>query len=226
MTCRHDYAHLEEKLGYHFCNAALLKRALTHCSYSADNNERLEFLGDALLNYVVANLLFDHFKREAEGQLSKMRAALVNQDSLAKIALSLNLGYYLRLGKGEIKAKGYAKPSILSDALEALFAAISIDSSSSDAHRVIAHFYQTKIKTLHFLEFNDAKSMLQEILQAKKLALPHYQLVEQSSQAHQQIFEIECRIDVLQIITRGQGNSRKQAEQRAANLAMQQLSLL
>lgn len=226
MTYRHDYTPLEKKLGYHFRNTALLKRALTHRSYSADNNERLEFLGDALLNYIVANLLFDHFKEEAEGQLSKMRAALVNQDSLAQIALNLNLGDYLRLGKGEVKAKGYAKPSILSDALEALFAAISIDSSYSYVHKVIAHFYQPKINTLHFLEVNDAKSMLQELLQAKKLALPRYQLIQQSGQAHQQVFEIECCIDALQIITRGQGASRKQAEQKAANLAMQQLSLL
>lgn len=226
MTYRHNYIQLEKKLGYHFCDTALLKRALTHRSYSANNNERLEFLGDALLNYVVANLLFDHFKQEAEGQLSKMRAALVNQDSLAQIALNLNLGDYLRLGKGEIKAKGYAKPSILSDALEALFAAISIDRDYSHADKVIAHFYQPKIKTLHLLEVNDAKSMLQELLQAKKLALPHYQLIQQSGQAHQQVFEIECRIDMLRIITRGQGNSRKQAEQKAASLAMQQLSLL
>ena len=226
MTYRHDYTPLEKKRGYHFCNTALLKRALTHRSYSIDNNERLEFLGDALLNYTVANLLFDYFKQEAEGQLSKMRAALVNQDSLAQIALSLNLGDYLHLGKGEIKAKGYTKPSILSDALEALFAAISIDSSYFHAHKVIAQFYQPKIKTLHLLEINDAKSMLQELLQAKKLALPHYQLIQQSGQTHQQVFEIECRIDVLQIITRGQGNSRKQAEQKAASLAIQQLSLL
>lgn len=224
MTHPLHYASLEAKLGYSFRHPAYLEQALTHRSFSSSHNERLEFIGDAILNYAVTHMLFLQFPKEAEGRLSKMRAMLVNQSTLCQIAESLDLGKYLYLGPGEIKANGHTRPSILSDALEALFAAISLDSSFQNAEEVIHQLYKEKIKSLPLQSITDAKSLLQEVLQARQVALPCYRVLQQFGQAHQKVFQVECAIPELNIITQAEATSRKKAEQEAAGLALKKLS--
>ncbi|MBN3860538.1 ribonuclease III [Neisseriaceae bacterium PsAf] len=215
---------LENNLHYTFKDKTLLEQALTHRSFSSSNNERLEFVGDSILNYSVAHMLFIKFPHLPEGDLSRIRASLVNQETLSEIAHEINLGHYLRLGQGELKTKGYQRPSILSDALEAIFAAISIDSDFLAAEQVIQHFYTSRINTLNPEHIKDPKSLLQEKLQAQKIALPQYTIVEQSGEAHQQLFSIECSIPELNIKTTAKANSRKKAEQKAAHLALDKIN--
>ncbi|QRN40849.1 MAG: ribonuclease III [Neisseriaceae bacterium] len=217
---------LENNLQYTFKNKNLLKQALTHRSFSPLNNERLEFIGDSILNYSIAHMLFTKFPHLPEGDLSRIRASLVNQETLSEIASKIDLGHHLRLGQGELKTKGYERPSILSDALEAIFAAISIDSNFLESQRVIQHFYITRINNIKPDRVKDPKSLLQEKLQAEKIALPQYTIIEQSGEAHQQLFHIECSIPILNIKTNAKASSRKKAEQEAANLALNEMQLL
>ena len=212
------------KLGHVFSDAALLKTALTHRSFGTPNNERLEFLGDGILDFVIAAALFHRFPNLPEGDLSRLRANLVRQESLHRLALELGIGDVLRLGEGELRSGGAQRPSILADALEALFGAIYLDAGFTAAQEVIDKLYAPLIDELrpgHFQK--DAKTRLQEWLQGRKKPLPRYQLMETTGAAHEQRFAVACHIDSPALRTIGHGSSRRIAEQVAAELALKEL---
>lgn len=215
-------SHLQDVLNYQFKNQALLEQALTHRSHNAKHNERLEFLGDSVLNFIVASLLYMQFDRVDEGDLSRLRANLVKQSTLAEIAQKLKLADYLRLGEGELKSGGFRRPSILSDALEAVFGAVYLDGGFEAAAAVVSHQYEPILlnidpKTLG----KDPKTLLQEILQGRRLDLPLYLVVATHGAAHSQLFDVECRIDKLDIVVQASGSSRRAAEQSAALKAIE-----
>jgi ribonuclease-3 len=217
-----DIAALQSRLGHAFSNAALLQQALTHRSHSSLHNERLEFLGDSVLNCVVASLLFDRFDKIDEGDLSRLRANLVKQQSLYEIAQRLELSQCLRLGEGELKSGGFRRPSILADTLEALFGAIFLDAGFDAASRVISALYAPVLETVDPKTLGkDAKTLLQEFLQGKKIQLPQYNVVATHGAAHNQEFEIECLVPKLDIHVFGTGGSRRAGEQAAAKLALE-----
>ena len=219
-----QFAKLEKALGHVFSQRELLRQALTHRSYGSGHNERLEFLGDSVLNCVVASLLFERFGSAREGELSRLRANLVRQDTLAQIAGSLQLGTQLLLGEGELKSGGRSRPSILADALEALLGAVYVDAGFSAAAALVARLYQPLFADLAPGSGNrDAKTALQEMLQARRLALPQYVLRATRGEAHAQEFEIECRVPALSLCTVGIGSSRRAAEQAAAQRAVEQM---
>ncbi len=208
---------LESALGHAFADADLLRTALTHRSHSSGHNERLEFLGDAVLNATIAHLLFEHFPELPEGDLSRLRANLVCQDSLHRLANGLGLGRYLYLGDGELKSGGAARPSILADALEALFGAIWLDAGFEAARTVIGRLYTPMLKASQADgPSKDAKTRLQEFVQSKRLPLPKYELIATSGEAHAQQFRVACLIEALKMRAEGQGGSRRAAEQMAA----------
>lgn len=213
------------RLGYAFAQPQLLQRALTHRSYSQSHNERLEFLGDSVLNCAVARHLYDTYPDLPEGELSRLRSNLVNQQTLCALAQQLELGELLLLGDGERKSAGHRRPSILADAVEALFGAIFLDGGFEAAQQAVLNLYmpymeQTDIRTLG----KDAKTLLQEYLQGKKLALPQYTMLATRGEAHAQTFEVECEIAQLKLATRGEGASRRAAEQAAAEAAYRKLN--
>lgn len=212
---------IERKLGYEFSNAALLQQALTHRSYGVPHNERLEFLGDGLLNFVIARLLFQQFSTLPEGDLSRLRAGLVNQHALSELAASLSLGDYLRLGEGELKSGGFRRPSILADAFEALIGAICLDGGFAAAEKVLTALYRPLLARIdpQSLGSKDPKTRLQEYLQGNKMALPQYAIVSVAGEAHEQLFRVECFIPELSIRSRGEGPTRRAAEQEAAREA-------
>lgn len=217
-----DVMLLQNRLGHVFKDSALLQQALTHRSHSSLHNERLEFLGDSILNCVVASLLFERYTKIDEGDLSRLRANLVKQQSLYEIAQRLELYQFLRLGEGELKSGGFRRPSILADTLEALFGAIFLDAGFDSARDVIRALYipildSVDPKTLG----KDAKTLLQEYLQGKKIALPQYNVVATHGAAHNQEFEIECLVPKLDIQVFGTGGSRRAGEQAAAKLALE-----
>ncbi len=213
---------LQKRLGHTFRNAALLQQALTHRSHSSLHNERLEFLGDSVLNCVVASLLFDKYSKIDEGDLSRLRANLVKQQSLYEIAQRLELSQFLRLGEGELKSGGFRRPSILADTLEALFGAIYLDSGFDAARDVIRSMYIPILQTVDPKTLGkDAKTLLQEYLQGKKIALPQYNVVATHGAAHNQEFEVECLVPKLDIQVFGTGGSRRAGEQAAAKLALE-----
>lgn len=215
---------LLEKILYSFSDKKLLQTALTHRSFGAAHNERLEFLGDGVLNFIVAALLYDRFPELPEGDLSRLRAALVRQDSLYRLAQSLDLGDYLHLGEGELKSGGHRRPSILADALEALFGAIYLDGGFEAVKQVIGRLYAPLLEGLQPAEIlKDAKTRLQEWLQGRKKPLPQYQLVETSGAAHDQRFHVACVIGNPALRTLGIGSSRRLAEQAAAEEALKAL---
>ena len=217
-----DIDTLQSRLGHTFSNAALLQQALTHRSHSSLHNERLEFLGDSVLNCVVASLLFDRFDKIDEGDLSRLRANLVKQQSLYEIAQRLELSQCLRLGEGELKSGGFRRPSILADTLEALFGAIFLDAGFDEASRVIGALYAPVLETVDPKTLGkDAKTLLQEFLQGKKIQLPQYNVVATHGAAHNQEFEIECLVPKLDIHVFGTGGSRRAGEQAAAKLALE-----
>jgi ribonuclease-3 len=212
---------LERRLGYGFQDPKLLARALTHRSFGADHNERLEFLGDAVLGLAMSGLLYERFSGSDEGDLSRVRATLVRQDSLHRIALSLDLPANVRLGEGEAKSGGASRPSILADALEAIFGAVYLDGGFEPAkdliHRLFAPMVtQPELRTAA----KDPKTELQEWLQARKLATPTYTIVETRGQAHQQQFVVSCSVPALGVAGHGEGNSRRAAEQVAAQAVL------
>lgn len=208
-------------LDYSFSRFELLRQAVTHRSFGAPNNERFEFVGDSILNYTVARMLFDHFPKLSEGELSRLRANLVNQSTLAEIAQQLRLGDYLYLGEGELKSGGFNRPSILADAVEAIFAAISFDADFMAAERVVRRLYQERVVAIDPSKHaKDAKTRLQEALQARRLSLPRYSILSQSGEAHEQSFRVQCDLAELDIITTGDGVSRRGAEQQAADAAL------
>ncbi|MFQ6334295.1 ribonuclease III [Methylophilus sp. 3sh_L] len=212
---------LQTRIGYTFSQPDLLQQALTHRSFSAINNERLEFLGDSVLNFIIAHQLFNLFPHLPEGDLSRLRAKLVKEASLAEIATSLNLGDALKLGEGELKSAGWRRPSILADALEAIVGAVYLDGGFDAAQQVVALLYREKLQTIDPKSIDkDAKSQLQEYLQSKKMDLPEYQVVSIEGEAHAQTFTVQCFIKKLKLTTTGVGTSRRVAEQQAAQLAM------
>lgn len=215
---------LEQAIGHSFSDVFLLQTALTHRSHSSPHNERLEFLGDSILNAVVAHQLFIRFPDVPEGDLSRLRANLVRQDSLHQLALSLTLGNYLRLGEGELKSGGVHRPSILADALEAIFGAVWLDAGFDAASKVIAGLYAQMLNAIVLGQpIKDAKTRLQEYLQGKRLPLPKYLLTATEGEAHAQQFKVACEIERLRIRTEGHGGSRRAAEQIAAEEALKVL---
>ena len=215
---------LSKRLAYSFINATLLTQALTHRSFSAQNNERLEFLGDGALNFMIAHQLYQRFPNIAEGDLSRLRAQLVKESTLCEIAISLDLGNALKLGEGELKSAGWRRPSILADAVEALIGAIYLDGGFAAAETLVAHLFANKLDTIDPKVIDkDPKSLLQELLQGKKIAVPEYTVTNLEGEAHAQVFIVECWIEKLNIRTVGEGSSRRIAEQQAAQLALEKL---
>ena len=211
---------LQRALDHQFGKPALLAQALTHRSYAPTHNERLEFLGDSVLNCSVARLLYDAFPELPEGALSRLRANLVRQETLAEIAVELELGDAMRLGEGELKSGGFRRPSILADALESIFGAIYLDAGFDAALAVIARRFAPRIAAIDpAASGKDAKTQLQELLQARRLALPEYRLVGTRGEAHEQDFIVECVLARPALVTRGEGKSRRAAEQDAARQA-------
>jgi ribonuclease-3 len=210
-------------LGHTFRRPDLLRQALTHRSFAAEHNERLEFIGDAVLNCAIAHLLFDRFPQLPEGDLSRMRAALVNRDTLHRHALTLGLGAAIQLGEGEVKSGGAARPSILADALEAVFGAIFVDGGYPAAHAAIERVYAAEVAGAATDAIaKDPKTRLQEWLQGRRLPVPEYAIVAVRGEAHLQTFEVVCRIGALDIAATGSGASRRAAEQAAAAQAYEQ----
>lgn len=220
-----NYTLLEDKLQYKFKNRNLLINALTHRSYSRDNYERLEFLGDSLLDYMVSHELYLLYPNISEGQLSKVRATLVNQSSLVEIAHDLDLGGYLFLGDGEIKTNGRERPSILADVVEAIFAAISLDSDIYHAQTTIKVLYKNYFKNALSSLTKDSKSILQEYLQAQKIEVPVYTVVASTGPLHDALFTIQGVIASLNIKVVATGKTKKEASQNAALKIIEQLGI-
>lgn len=208
---------IEERIAYRFTQTALLTQALTHGSYGKPQNERLEFLGDAVLNCVIAEDLYARFAQLSEGQLSTLRANLVRQATLVEVAHELALGEVLRLGDQARSPDGYIQVSILADALEAVFGAVFLDGGYAAASTVVHHVFALRLQALTPDSLSkDAKTRLQEYLQKHKLPLPIYRVLTIEGQAHQQHFCVECDVPALKRTSRGEGHSRRVAEQHAA----------
>jgi len=208
---------LQQRTGYRFVRPELLTRALTHRSFGADHNERLEFLGDAVLSVAISSLLFEHFGCSDEGDLTRVRAHLVREDSLHRVAQQLGLPEVLRLSGGEARGGGAQRPSILADALEALIGATFVDGGFGQAQALVERLFGEVIATTDFEVWSkDAKTELQEWLQARRLPVPVYRISATRGQAHAQTFEVECAAEAVGLTQRGEGRSRRHAEQEAA----------
>jgi ribonuclease-3 len=205
------------QLGYRFSDLHLLEQALTHRSACGLNNERLEYLGDAILGFVVADVLYHQFPEATEGQLSRMRSSLVKRDTLAGIARDHDLGAFLNLGPGELRSGGHSRASILADGLEAIFAAVYLDGGYNAVRQVIESIFTQRIRALNLDDHQkDPKTRLQELLQSRKLGLPNYEVTKVSGDPHQQTFRVCCSVEELQCEMEGRGSSRRKAEQDAA----------
>ena len=208
---------LQDRLGYRFAQLGLLEQALTHRSFGATHNERLEFLGDSVLNLAVAALLFDRLGDQQEGDLSRVRANLVRQETLHQLALSLGLSNVLRLGDGELRSGGSKRPSILADTLEAVIGAVMLDAGYPAAEALVCRLYSdVRISPVMSAAGKDPKTELQEWLQARKMNLPLYSVVGTLGAAHKQTFDVECEIHEMSLAERGIGSSRRAGEQAAA----------
>ncbi|WP_298595872.1 ribonuclease III [Zoogloea sp.] len=215
---------LQTAIGHRFSRLELLQQAVTHRSFGSPHNERLEFLGDSIVNCVTAIALFERFGELREGDMSRLRANLVRQEALHRLAEGLKLGDYLQLGEGEMKSGGHRRPSILADALEAIFAAVFLDAGFEAAKSVIDRLYAPSIASLDPARaLKDPKTALQEWLQGRRMPLPRYSLADTRGEAHQQEFEVECEITGLGLKTRGIGVSRRAAEQQSAQRALELL---
>jgi len=215
---------LQQRLQHHFSDRRLIERAVTHRSFGAEHNERLEFLGDAVLELAISTLLFTRMQHVPEGELSRVRALLVRQDSLHRIALRLGLSELLRLGEGEARSGGRERPSILADAVEALIGAVFLDGGYDAARALVERLFEGVRLDAHLQEVaKDAKTALQEGLQGRHMPLPRYAVVRVDGQAHHQVFEVECEVAQLRLIERGEGASRRAAEQVAAAAMLQRL---
>lgn len=216
---------LASRLGYHFINPDLMVLALTHRSFSGKNNERLEFLGDAILNFVIGEALFHDFPEAKEGPLSRLRATLVREETLAVIARQFELGDFIRLGSGELKSGGFRRDSILADTVEALIGAMYLDSGIEATKARILAWYADEFKQLTLIDTHkDPKTVLQEWLQSKGYELPSYLVVDTKGEPHERTFFVECVVNMPKITTSAQGNSRRAAEREAAKKAWQQIS--
>ncbi len=219
-----DLARLSRRLHYQFKHIKLLQQALTHCSVGSENYERLEFLGDSILSFVIANELLSLFPAYSEGQLSRLRSFLVKGDMLAEVAKEIDLGDFLFLGQGELKSGGFRRASILADSLEAIFAAVFFDGGIEAAQTVILNLFHSRLNATNLTAcLKDAKTQLQEYLQAHKYALPIYTLTKVEGDEHEQQFYISCAVKGVSFIAQGQGASRRKAEQLAAQSLLTQL---
>ncbi|MGG2143915.1 ribonuclease III [Symbiopectobacterium sp. RP] len=217
---------LQRKLGYTFQQYDLLLHALTHRSANSKHNERLEFLGDSILSFVIANALYHRFPRVDEGDMSRMRATLVRGNTLAEIAREFELGECLRLGPGELKSGGFRRESILADTVEALIGGIFLDSDIQNIERLILNWYQTRLDEISpGVKQKDPKTRLQEFLQGRHLPLPTYLVVQVRGEAHDQEFSIHCMISGFNEPVIGTGSSRRKAEQAAAEQALKILEI-
>ncbi len=215
---------LQQRLGYRFTQAELLQRALTHRSFGQQHNERLEFLGDAVLNLAVSALLYERFAGSDEGDLTRIRAHLVREDSLHKLALQLQMPATLRMSEGEARGGGGQRPSILADALEAVIGAAFLDGGYQAANDIVRRLLGDLIAGSGIDQWaKDAKTALQEWLQARKLPVPVYRIVETRGQAHAQTFTVECQVPALSLARTGDGRSRRMAEQEAARQLLDEL---
>ncbi|ODU10729.1 MAG: ribonuclease III [Rubrivivax sp. SCN 71-131] len=215
---------LEQSLGHRFDDPRLLARALTHRSAGPEHNERLEFLGDAVLSLAVSALLFERFAESDEGDLTRVRAHLVREDSLHRLALQLGLPERLRLSEGELRGGGTLRPSILADALEAVIGAVFLDGGYEAARQLVQRLLGELIEGTEVQSWSkDAKTELQEWLQARRIAVPAYRIVATRGQAHAQTFEVECAVAALGVAERGEGRSRRSAEQAAARRMLERL---
>lgn len=215
---------LQRTLGYTFSDPALLVLALAHRSVGSNNNERLEFLGDSIVNHIIAEALYKQFPGAREGELSRMRASLVKGETLAEIARELELGQYLKLGSGEKKSGGHRRGSILADALEAVAGAILLDSNVDVCRSTLLPFFEHRLAQLNeSSSHKDAKTRLQEFLQGRGRPLPEYELVHVSGDDHNQVFRIACKVQKPRLTVEGVGGSRRKAEQAAAQAALLEL---
>jgi len=216
---------LYKALHYRFRDAALFEQALTHRSAAGLNNERLEFLGDAVLDFVISDLVFKSHPDASEGDMSKLRSSLVKDTSLAALAAELGLGEFLILGSGERKTGGHRRESILADALEAIFGAVYLDSGYDASKKIIEQVFAHRLENLPDVgDLRDPKTRLQEWLQARKLALPDYELVNVTGKAHQQMFAVTCTVNELSQTTQGESTTRRKAEQKSARNMLKILS--
>jgi ribonuclease-3 len=212
------------RLGHRFSDPCLLEQALTHRSFSSTNNERLEFLGDAVLDMVVSEMLYRHFPTASEGDLSRLRASLVKGEALAEMARAIDLGDQLRLGSGELKSGGFRRDSILAGAYEAVIGAILLDGGFESCQTCLVAWFEPLLQNLSLTdEHKDAKSRLQEYLQGKGEVLPLYKLLTVSGEGHAQHFEVQCHLEGLPGDYRGEASSRRKAEQAAAQVALNEL---
>ncbi|MDR1661266.1 MAG: ribonuclease III [Azoarcus sp.] len=215
---------LQSRLGHVFANPALLEQALAHRSIGQPNNERLEFLGDSVLNCMISIALFERFGDLREGDLSRVRSSLVCQDALARVAFDIDLGPCLRLGEGELRSGGARRPSILADALEAVIAAVYLDAGFEAARALLARLFEPLLADVNpAAPGKDPKTALQEWLQGRRLALPTYTMLRVLGEAHAQEFEVTCEVPKLSLRTIGRGSNRRAAEQQSAELALARL---
>ncbi|MGQ4877334.1 ribonuclease III [Billgrantia sp. LNSP4103-1] len=212
------------RIGYSFRDDSLLELAMTHRSYGGQNNERLEFLGDSIVNFIIAEALYERFPQAREGQLSRLRARLVRGQTLAELAREMAFGECLRLGSGEMKSGGHRRDSILADAVEAVLGAIYLDAGMDVARARVLAWYAERLESIDLQDTQkDPKTRLQEFLQSRQSPLPRYEVVSVEGEAHDQTFTVECHIELLDSHTLGTGSSRRHAEQQAAELALLQL---
>ncbi len=211
-------------IGYTFRNLNLLELALSHRSIGKNNNERLEFLGDSVIGYVMAEELYQRFGDEDEGNLSRYRSLLVKGDTLASIARQFNVGQYLKLGGGELKSGGFRRASILADAMEAIIGAITLDSDIEQARICILSWYKDRLDNIQSLDLKDPKTRLQEYLQARKFELPQYKVISVNGKEHAQIFHVDCYVKELNLSITSEGNNRRAAEQKCAEMVLEQIN--
>jgi ribonuclease-3 len=217
---KRSVAELYKKIGYEFSDESLLEQAMTHRSHKGQHNERLEFLGDSILSFVIADALYKKFPKAREGDLSRMRSTLVRGQTLAEFGVEFNLGDYLRLGPGELKSGGFRRESTLADAVEAIIGAVFLDSDIESCNKLILTWYESRLAAIspgH--NQKDPKTLLQEFLQARKLPLPNYTVIDTKGQAHNQTFTVECEVEGMDSII-SVGSSRRKAEQKAAEQAL------
>ncbi|MGB1297414.1 MAG: ribonuclease III [Psychrobium sp.] len=216
------YEKLEKQIGYRFKNRDFLLQALTHRSMGGEHNERLEFLGDSLLGMFIAEALYFKFPKVPEGDLSRMRATLVRGQTLAELARDFGIGDFLRLGPGELKSGGYRRDSILADSVEAIIAAVYLDSDMKQCESLVLEWYKTRLEGIKpGVSQKDPKTQLQEWLQGRRLPLPTYEVIEVTGQAHNQRFTMSCSVEGVADKTVGVGTSRRKAEQDAAQKALE-----
>ncbi|KEQ17965.1 ribonuclease III [Endozoicomonas numazuensis] len=222
-----ELARLERRLGYTFSDRSRLELALTHRSCGSRNNERLEFLGDSIVNFVIAEALFERFPDAREGQLSRLRARMVRGATLAEIGREFQLGDCLRLGSGELKSGGYRRESILADAVEAIIGAIYLDAGMEACRERIRSWFTDRLAGLSTTDQQnkDPKTRLQEFLQARQNPLPKYRVLNIEGDAHDQVFTVVCELESLDLSSEGQGPSRRGAEQQAARFALEKLGV-